>query len=127
MVNYNLIIGLVCVMVSNILLGSSLAKIKQEFKSGTMWNGVYKAISLIFAVALMCIVAYTNPDILLVSINGVNLNMKGAIEIIMTTGIGMYGGMCLKKVAQLIGVSTAIEDVSDKSVINIPEDNYIKR
>lgn len=127
MIDYKLVIGLLCVMFTNIMLGSSLAKIKQEFKSGTLWNGVYKALAIIISMFLMSVMAYFNPDVLLVSINGVNLNMKSAMEIIMTGGISMYGAMCLKKIAKLIGVTTSINDVSKENKVVIPEENYIKR
>lgn len=127
MINYKLVIGLVCVMLANIVFGSSLAKIKKEFKKDTFFNGIYKAFSIVVGVVLMCTMAHFNPDTLLVSINNVNLDMKSAIETIITSGIIFYGGMDLKKMAELIGVSTKINGVTDKETVNIPEENYIKR
>lgn len=127
MINYKLVIGLVCVMLANIIFGSSIAKIKKEFKSKTFWNGCYKVLTMIVGTILMYIMAYYNPDMLLVSINGINLDMKSAIETIITSGIAIYGAMDLKKIAQLIGVSTSIDNVIEDPTVNVPEDNYIKR
>lgn len=127
MVNYKLIVGLICVMLANVLFGSSLAKIKKEFESTTFWNGVYKVIAIVIGAILMCVMAYFTPDILIISINDVNFNMKSAIEMIMTSAIAMYGAMDLKKLAQLIGVSTTIADVVEEGKIEVPEENYIER
>ena len=128
MIDYKIVIGLVCVMLANVLFGSSLAKIKQEFEKKRFWNGFYKVIMIIIGVILMCVTAYFNPDILMISINNTNLNLKDAMETIIIAGIAMYGAMDLKKIAELIGVSTiTIDNPTDTSIIVVPEENYIKR
>lgn len=127
MIDYKIVIGLICVMLANVLFGSSLAKVKQEFEKKRFWNGFYKAIMITIGVILMCITAYFNPDILMISINNTNLNLKDGMETIIIAGIAMYGAMDLKKIAQLIGVSTIVNDVKETSIITVPEENYIKR
>lgn len=127
MIDYKIVIGLICVMLANVLFGSSLAKVKQEFEKKRFWNGFYKAIMITIGVILMCITAYFNPDILMISINDTNLNLKDGMETIIIAGIAMYGAMDLKKIAQLIGVSTIVNDVKETSIITVPEENYIKR
>lgn len=128
MIDYKIVIGLVCVMLANVLFGSSLAKIKQEFEKKRFWNGFYKVIMIIVGVILMCVTAYFNPDILIISINNTNLNLKDAMETIIIAGIAMYGAMDLKKIAELIGVSTiVINDTIKEDTIEVPKDNYIER
>ena len=127
MIDYKIVIGLICVMLANVLFGSSLAKVKQEFEKKRFWNGFYKVIMIIVGVILMCVTAYFNPDILMISINNTNLNLKDGMETIIIAGIAMYGAMDLKKIAQLIGVSTIVNDVNETSIITVPEENYIKR
>lgn len=127
MIDYKIVIGLICVMLANVLFGSSLAKVKQEFEKKRFWNGFYKVIMITIGVILMCVTAYFNPDILMISINDTNLNLKDGMETIIIAGIAMYGAMDLKKIAQLIGVSTIVNDVHETSIITVPEENYIKR
>ena len=127
MIDYKMVIGLICVMLANVLFGSSLAKVKQEFEKKRFWNGFYKVIMITIGVILMCITAYFNPNILMISINDTNLNLKDGMETIIIAGIAMYGAMDLKKIAQLIGVSTIVNDVNETSIITVPEENYIKR
>lgn len=127
MIDYKIVIGLICVMLANVLFGSSLAKVKQEFEKKRFWNGFYKVIMITIGVILMCITAYFNPNILMISINDTNLNLKDGMETIIIAGIAMYGAMDLKKIAQLIGVSTIVNDVNETSIITVPEENYIKR
>lgn len=127
MIDYKIVIGLICVMLANVLFGSSLAKVKQEFEKKRFWNGFYKVIMITIGVILMCITAYFNPNILMISINDTNLNLKDGMETIIIAGIAMYGAMDLKKIAQLIGVSTIVNDVNKTSIITVPEENYIKR
>lgn len=127
MIDYKIVIGLICVMLANVLFGSSLAKVKQEFEKKRFWNGFYKVITIIIGVILMCVTAYFNPNILMISINDTNLNLKDGMETIIIAGIAMYGAMDLKKIAQLIGVSTIVNDVNETSIITVPEENYIKR
>lgn len=127
MIDYKIVIGLICVMLANVLFGSSLAKVKQEFEKKRFWNGFYKAIMITIGVILMCVTAYFNPDILMISINNTNLNLKDGMETIIIAGIAMYGAMDLKKIAQLIGVSTIVNDVKETSIVTVPEENYIKR
>lgn len=127
MIDYKIVIGLICVMLANVLFGSSLAKVKQEFEKKRFWNGFYKVIMITIGVILMCITAYFNPNIIMISINDTNLNLKDGMETIIIAGIAMYGAMDLKKIAQLIGVSTIVNDVNETSIITVPEENYIKR
>lgn len=127
MIDYKLIIGLVCVMLANVLFGSSLAKIQEEFNKKTFWNGVYKVAMIVVGSIALCITAYLNQDIILVSINGTNMNMKDAINTLLIAGITLYGAMDLKKVAQLIGVSTRVEDKTDTPTVQVPQENVIER
>lgn len=127
MINYTLVVSLACVMLANVIFGSSLAKIKKEFNKKTFFNGIYKAFTIVAGTFFMYLMAYLEPDMLVVSLNDMNLNMKTAIETIISTGIVMYGAMDLKKIAQLIGVSTSFGDVVDEPIVEVLEDNYIKR
>ena len=47
---WNIIIGLICVMASNILLGTSLATLKSKFDKQTFKNGIVKATLIIISI-----------------------------------------------------------------------------
>ena len=71
----NLFIGLVSTMVANILLGMTLAKLKQNFNKKKFLEGLVKVISILLGIGLMYLTSYLNPDILVANINGTNVDM----------------------------------------------------
>lgn len=106
----NVIIGIVLVMIANVLLGASLAKLKENFNKQKMLNGIFKIVCIVLAVIFMYLCSYLNPDIMILNIRGTDINLIEGIRLIGIAGIVFYGGQSLKKLADLIKVSTAINN-----------------
>lgn len=104
-----IILGVILAMSANVLLGATVAKLKQEFNKENLINGIFKATCIIIAVAFMYLCSYLNPDIMVLNVNGSDINLIEGIKLIGIAGIVYYGAQSLKKLANLIKVSTAID------------------
>ena len=111
---WNIIIGLGCVMLSNILLGTSLATLKKQFNKKTFLNGIIKAVLIIVSVLAMYLCSYLNPDIMVANINGQEVNLISGMELIFIAGIVFYGFKSLLKLKDLLKLKTNVEERNDK-------------
>ncbi len=107
---WNLIFGLIAVMGANIALGSSLAKLKEEFSKENLKRGLMKALMIISGLLLMLGCAYLNQDMIIASINNNNVTLLEAMKYLFTTGIMVYGIMDIGKLGKLLGLSTKVEN-----------------
>lgn len=123
----NLFIGLTATMLANILMGMTLAKLKQDFNKKKMLEGLVKVISILIGVGLMYLTSYLNPDILVANINGTNVNLIDAIKLLFMAGIVMYGSQDLIKLKDILKLKTEINDLQEESTIKIPTENIINR
>ena len=119
-------IGLVSVMIANVIMGVTLAKLKSQFNKKKCLEGLVKIASIIISILLMYLCSYLNADIMVASINGMNVNLIDAIELLFTAGIVYYGSQDLIKLKDILKVKTEIKDVVETPVISIPEENIIK-
>lgn len=103
-----IIIGLVSVMIANVLLGVTLAKLKREFKKEKLLSGLVKYLGIILGVSLMYLTGYLNPDIVVANINNVEVNLMTGIEVLFISGIVFYGVQDLIKLKDLLGLSNDI-------------------
>lgn len=123
----NLFIGLVATMLANILMGMTLAKLKQSFNKKKLLEGLVKIVSILAGVGLMYLTSYLNPDILVANINGTNVNLIDAIKMLFMAGIVMYGSQDLIKLKDILKLKTEINDLQEESTIKIPTENIIDR
>lgn len=123
----NLFIGLVATMLANVLLGMTLAKLKQNFNKKKFLEGLVKVISILLGIGLMYLTSYLNPDILVANINGTNVNLIDAIKLLFMAGIVMYGSQDLIKLKDILKLKTEITDLQEESTIKIPTENIINR
>jgi small basic protein len=119
-------IGLMSVMVANVIMGVTLAKLKSQFNKKKCLEGLVKIASIIISILLMYLCSYLNADIMVASINGMNVNLIDAIELLFTAGIVYYGSQDLIKLKDILQVKTEIKGVVETPVISIPEENIIK-
>lgn len=119
-------IGLVSVMTANVIMGMTLAKLKSKFSKRKCLEGLVKVGGIIISILLMYLCSYLNSDIMVASINGMNVNLMDAIELLFTAGIVYYGSQDLIKLKDILQVKTEITDVAEQSTIKIPEENIIK-
>ena len=103
-----IIIGLVSVMIANVLLGVTLAKLKQEFKKEKLLSGLVKYLGIVLGVSLMYLTGYLNPSIVVANINNVEVNLLSGIEVLFISGIVYYGMQDLIKLKNLLGLSNDI-------------------
>lgn len=123
----NLFIGLVATMLANILLGMTLAKLKQTFNKKKMLEGLVKVVSILSGIGLMYLTSYLNSDILVANINGTNVNLIDAIKLLFMAGIIMYGSQDLIKLKDILKLKTEILELQEESTIKIPTENIIER
>lgn len=119
-------IGLVSVMIANVIMGMTLAKLKSNFSKKKCLEGIVKILSIVISISLMYLCSYLNADIMVASINGMNVNLMDGIKLLFTAGIVYYGSQDLIKLKDILQVKTEINDVVEKSTIKIPEENIIK-
>ena len=119
-------IGLISVMVANVIMGITLAKLKSKFSKKKCLEGIVKILSIVISISLMYLCSYLNSDIMVASINGMNANLIDAIELLFTAGIVYYGSQDLIKLKDILQVKTEITDVVEKSTIKVPVENIIK-
>ena len=103
-----IIIGLVSVMIANVFLGVTLAKLKSEFKKDKLLAGLVKYLGIILGVSLMYLTGYLNPNIVVANINNVEVNLMAGIEVLFISGIVYYGMQDLIKLKDLLGLSNDI-------------------
>ena len=108
-----IVIGLVSVMIANVLLGVTLAKLKKEFNKEKLLNGLVKYMSIIIGVLLMYLAGYLNSNIMIANINNVEVNLMTAIEILFVSGIVYYGMQDLIKLKDLLGLSNDITPIDE--------------
>ena len=123
----DLFIGLVATMLANILLGMTLAKLKQTFNKKKMLEGLVKVVSILSGIGLMYLTSYLNPDILVANINGTNVNLIDAIKLLFMAGIIMYGSQDLIKLKDILKLKTEVLELQEESTIKIPTENIIER
>ena len=119
-------IGLVSVMIANVIMGMTLAKLKSNFSKKKCLEGFVKIGTIIISILLMYLCSYLNSDIMIANINGMNVNLMDGIELLFTAGIVYYGSQDLIKLKDILQLKTEITDVVEKSTIKIPEENIIK-
>ena len=122
----NLSIGLISVMVANVIMGITLAKLKSKFSKKKCLEGLVKIASIVISILLMYLCSYLNADIMVASINGMNVNLIDAIKLLFTAGIIYYGSQDLIKLKDILQLKTEISDLQEKSTIKVPVENIIK-
>ncbi|MBQ6282301.1 MAG: phage holin family protein [Bacilli bacterium] len=105
-----IIIGLICVMISNVLLGCSLATIKKEWNKNKFLNGLFKAFFIIISCILLYLCSYLNPNILIISIDGNNLNLIDGMKVIFISGISLYGYNDLIKLKEMFTIKVDFKE-----------------
>lgn len=101
-------ISLLSVMIANVLLGVTLAKLKREFKKEKLLTGLVKYASVLIGISLMYLAGYLNPDIIVANINSIEVNLMAGIEVLFISGIIYYGMQDLIKLKNLLGLSNDI-------------------
>lgn len=110
----NLIIGLISSMLANILLGTTLAKLKEEFKKKKFIDGIFKVITIAVAVILMLVCGNYNKD-LIINLQGIKLSINEAIILLFKTTLIAYITKDIKAIIDLFVIKISKEE----NIINI--------
>ena len=108
-----IIIGLISVMLANVMLGITLAKLKQEFKKEKLLDGLVKYAGILIGISLMYLTGYLNSDIMIATIDGIEVNLMTGIEVLFISGIVFYGMQDLIKLKDLLGLSNDITPIDE--------------
>ncbi len=117
---FKLIGALAGVMSANIFLSATLAKIKAEFNKKEILNELFKAVCIIIGFLLMIGSAYLSEDIVVATINGVEMNLLEGMKATIVTGIILYSGKDLTKLANLFKTSCKLSSPKEP----IKKDDY---
>ena len=117
--------GFACVMLTNILLGSTLAGLQKNWNWQKFWSGFYKVFTIIAGVCLLYLAFYLNPTIQIVSFGGTNLNLLEALKTIFVAGIVTYGAIDLKKLVEIFNLKLEFDDPTEKDVVKVPAEDII--
>lgn len=109
------VIGLMLIMGANIVLGTSLAQLKETFNNKSFYSGIYKAVSIIIAVILMYICSILNENVISISTKYGNYNIIDLMKFVAQTGIIYYGTQSIQKIITIIGLKiNLIENIPGK-------------
>ena len=106
----NIVIGLICLMVANIILGSSISIFDENFDINIFFKGVLKVLFLSFGFILIYYAGYLNPNVIVININNIDLNLIDAIKYIFIMGIVYYGYEDLSKVIDILKIKANIKN-----------------
>lgn len=91
-------------MVSNILFGVTLAKLKGMFNKDKLITSLVKYISLILGVFFLYIAGMLNENVIVAQIDGVFVDLVSGTKLLLTLGLMYYGGQALIKLKDLLGI-----------------------
>lgn len=121
-----LLVGLVAVMVANFLMGTNLAKLKDEYNKEKCISGLMKIAGIVLGVLCMLICAYMTQDIIVTNINNQNVNLLDAMKLIFISAITVYSVQDIKKLIEIFKIKVDIKEKTEEKTISIPESNIIK-
>ena len=102
------VIGLMLIMSANIILGSSIAQLKEVFENKKFYSGIYKSATVIIAVILMYICSRLNENLIVISTIYGKYNIIDFMKFLADTGIIYYGTQSLQKLITIIGLNVDI-------------------
>lgn len=110
-----IITGVASLMLANILMGMTRGYLKDNFNKEKLVGGIIKSLVLLAAVMLMCLAAYINPDVLVASVGGIDLNLWGAMKSVGIAGIIRYGVDCLKKLVSILQLKVEVLNIDPEA------------
>lgn len=123
----SIVIGLLCVMLSNTLLGVTISTFKCEFCFKRLFAGLFKSLCIVIGIGLMYLCGILNPDIIVADVAGISMNLAESVKTLFVAGIIVYGYKDLIKLKELLNVSTSIvAKKDDNKVVSVPIENNIR-
>lgn len=110
-------LGLLLLMASNILLGLVNATIAFRFSKEILSRGLLKASIIVICFALACTAGYLNPDIASIQVNGMEVNVLSAVNMVVLAGYYHYTRQVISKFAALVSGKVDVQQPHDGSDI----------
>lgn len=118
----NVVIGLFCLMISNMILNLTFDKINETLSVKNVLNTVFKAVVIFVSSLLIYYAGFKNPEVLVVNMDGVSMNLDDALKMVYIAAIILYGYKSITKLSKLLNVDT---NNFEKIAMNIEEANMV--
>ena len=124
---FGLLLGLICLMFANFLLGTNLATLKKEYDKDKMVSGIIKIGGVVLGIVLMLGSAYLTKDIIVANVNNQNVNLLDGMKYVFMAGIVFYGAQDINKLVKILKVNVPISEKTEQETISIKKDNLLDR
>jgi len=114
--------SLLGLIVLNIVLGSVNSFFLKQFDKTKLWQGVFKGIVVSISFICVCFIGQLNPNILLVSVDGKEINLSNATYLLMMSGYLYYGKEVLVKLSSFISGKFKIDGVVVEDTKEVKEE-----
>lgn len=118
----NVVIGLFCLMISNMILNLTFDKINETLSVKNVLNTVFKAVVIFVSSLLIYYAGFKNPEVLVVNMDGVSMNLDDALKMVYMAAIVLYGYKSITKLSKLLDVDT---NNFEKIAMNIEDANMV--
>lgn len=124
---FGLLLGLICLMFANFLLGTNLATLKKEYDKDKMISGIIKIGGVVLGIVFMLGSAYLTKDIIVANVNNQNVNLLDGMKYVFMAGIVFYGAQDVNKLVKILKVNVPISEKTEQETISIKKDNLLDR
>ena len=124
---FGLLLGLICLMFANFLLGTNLATLKKEYDKDKMVSGIIKIGGVVLGIVFMLGSAYLTKDIIVANVNNQNVNLLDGLKYVFMAGIVFYGAQDVNKLVKILKVNVPISEKTEQETISIKKDNLLDR
>ena len=124
---FGLLLGLICLMFANFLLGTNLATLKKEYDKDKMVSGIVKIGGVVLGIVFMLGSAYLTKDIIVANVNNQNVNLLDGMKYVFMVGIVFYGAQDINKLVKILKVNVPISEKTKQETISIKKDNLLDR
>ena len=104
-------ISLLILICINIVLGSVNGIFQQQFDKVKFGRGITKGLVVSLCFYLILIVGRLNPNILVINVDGNEVNLGNATYLLMLSGYLFYGKECLGKLSSFVSGKYKIDEV----------------
>ena len=124
---FGLLLGLICLMFANFLLGTNLATLNKEYDKDKMVSGIIKIGGVVLGIVFMLGSAYLTKDIIVANVNNQNVNLLDGMKYVFMAGIVFYGAQDVNKLVKILKVNVPISEKTEQETISIKKDNLLDR
>ena len=124
---FGLLLGLICLMFANFLLGTNLATLKKEYDKDKMVSGIIKIGGVVLGIVFMLGSAYLTKDIIVANVNNQNVNLLDGMKYVFMAGIVFYGAQDVNKLVKILKINVPISEKTEQETISIKKDNLLDR